>query len=84
MSDDVLNNCFTKPNIHAFPGGADSNQPVSGGTCATDQYAQAKQNYYTNPLLNELHNRLRILEARKRQISVDLDVLYSLIRTLGD
>jgi len=84
MSDDVLNNCFTKPNIHAFPGGADSTQQVSDGSCATSQYAQAKQDHYTNPLLNELHTRRRVLAARFEETRNKLKVLNELLGLLVD
>ncbi len=83
MSDDVLNNCFTKPNIHAFPGGADSTQQVSDGSRATGQYAQAKQDYYT-PLLNELHTRRRVLAARFEETRNKLKVLNELLGLLVD
>ena len=55
-----------------------------GGPRLGDAYAQAKQDYYANPLLNELQARRRTLEARKNQLAIDLDVIYALLRTLVD
>jgi len=61
----------------------DTGRPEPNGPRATGQYAQAKQEYYSNPLLNELHSRRRVLEANRDQTAIDLNVIYQLLRVLG-
>lgn len=55
-----------------------------GGPRSSDQYAQAKEAYYSGSLFEQLHARRRVLEARRDNAVQQLNMVHELLKVLVD